>query len=208
MRKLINLLALALTPITTVIADAPGTPFAIPRVSNPPMLDGRCRDDEWDQANAIRLPADVTLGVMYYRESLYVCASGKAQDYTALDLYIQHEETGQLHNLHISAQLGERTSSYGEWSELVFWELRDWTAFWVPYAGTEESDTGSRPDFLEGSDREVRVLRSKFPGTNWRMMIVVSAVIRGETPWTELYYPEGADDADPSTWKTFAFEDR
>lgn len=179
--------------------------IAISKTHKAPLFDGRCSKDEWQAATKIELPAQVSVYLMHDKDSLFVCAKGKAEDYTVVDLYIAHAETGHLHNLHASAQLGERLLTDKEWSESEYWNLEDWGGFWVPYAGNEETDDGMRTKFLEGSHREIQVLRKKFAGNTWKMMIGVSAVNHEGKYGAEFFYPESAVDNDESTWGKFSF---
>ncbi len=173
--------------------------------SKTPLFDGRCDTSEWQDARKLELPAQTAIYLMHDQDSLFVCAKGKAEDYTVIDLYIEDAETGYLHNLHASAQLSERTLSDKDWSESEFWNNKDWSGYWVPYAGEEETDEGKRTQFLEGSHREIQVLRKKFVGNNWNMMIRVSAVYQDGEYGAEFFYPEQAVDTDKSTWTTFSF---
>jgi hypothetical protein len=179
--------------------------IAINQTNKAPLFDGRCGEDEWQAATKIDLPAQASVYLMHDKDSLYVCAKGKAEDYTVIDIYIEHAETGHLHNLHASAQLGERLLIENEWSETEHWNLEDWGGFWVPYAGNEETEDGMRTRFLKGSHREIQVLRRKFAGNTWDMMIGVSAVNHEGKFGAEFYYPEGAVDTDESTWGKFSF---
>lgn len=185
-------------------AIAAGT-IVINQTSKAPLFDGRCSDDEWQAATKIELPAQVSIYLMHDEDSLFVCARGKPEDYTVIDIYIEHAETGHLHNLHASAQLAERTLTDEEWSESSFWNLEDWGGFWVPYAGNEEVEGEMRTRFLKGSDREIQVLRRKFPGNHWNLMIGVSGVHHEGAYGAEFSHPEGAVDTDGSTWGRFSF---
>ena len=169
-----------------------------------PLFDGRCDQDEWKPAKKFELPAQTFVYLMHDNHSLYVCAKGKAEDYTVIDIYIENDKTGVLHNLHASAQLGERVFNGKEWSKPDRWNLKDWSGFWVPYAGRVESEDGLKPKFLKGSHREIQILRQKFPSDTWNMMISVSGVNDGENS-TEFSYPENAVDTDSSTWAKFSF---
>ncbi|ACV25503.1 hypothetical protein [Kangiella koreensis] len=173
--------------------------------SKTPLFDGHCDKEEWQASTKIELPAQTAIYLMHDKESLFVCAKGKAEDYTAIDLYIEHAETGHLYNLHASAQLSERTLSDKDWSESAFWNHKDWSGYWVPYAGEEETDEGKRTKFLEGSHREVQVLRKKFVGNTWNMMIRLSAVYQDGEYGAEFFYPEKAADTEKSTWAKFFF---
>lgn len=196
---------------TTVVFVGAEANASETRVINPtdkvPLFDGTCDKDEWQGATRIELPAQVSVYLMHDEDSLFVCAKGKAEDYTVSDLYIEHGKTGQLHNLHASAQLGERIFMGTDWSESDQWNLRDWSGFWVPYAGNEETEDGTRTKFLRGSHREIQVLRRKFVGNTWNMMIGVSAINHEDNPMAEFIYPEGAVDTDKSTWARFSFSE-
>lgn len=180
----------------------------INQTNKAPLFDGRCDNDEWRAATRIELPAQVSVFLMHDKYSLFVCAKGKAEDYTVIDLYIADAAAGHLYNLHASAQLSERLLTDTEWSEAEFWNHKDWSGFWVPYAGSEDTEDGTRTKFLEGSHREVQVLRKKFAGNTWNMMIGVSAIYHEGAYGAEFFYPENAINTDQSTWGKFSFAER
>ncbi|WP_237057545.1 hypothetical protein [Microbulbifer sediminum] len=200
MSKLL-LLSFALSFVTSE-ANASET-IAINPTNKAALLDGHCGKDEWQAATKIELPAEAAIYLMHDKDSLYVCAKGKAEDTTVLDLYIENAATGHLHKFHLSAQMGERVLTDEGWSEPETWILKDWTGFWVPYFGYEDTEDGKRPKFFRGLHRQVQVLRKKFPGNSWNMMFGVSIKRDGE--WTDSFYPEKAEDSDKSTWGTFSF---
>jgi len=169
-----------------------------------PLFDGRCNKDEWKSAIKFELPAQAFVYLMHDQHSLYVCAKGKNKDYTVIDIYVENTKTGYLHKLHASAQLGERIFKDKEWSKPDRWNLKDWSGFWVPYAGRVESEDGLKPNFLKGSHREMQVLRKKFPSDTWNIMIGVSGVYDKEK-MTEFRYPAKAVDTDASSWAKFSF---
>lgn len=181
---------------------------AVKFTNKTPLFDGRCNQDEWQAATKLQLPAQIDIYLMHNNESLFVCAKGKAEDYTVIDLYIEDTETGQLYNLHASAQLQERKLIDTDWSDSEFWNHQDWGGFWVPYAGETETESGKRTKFLEGSHREIQVLRKKFAGDSWNMMIRISAVNHEGKYGAEFFFPEKAMDKDRSTWATFSFKKR
>jgi len=182
--------------------------IAINPTDKAPLFDGRCDTSEWQEATKLELPAQTAVYLMHDKDSLFVCAKGKAEDYTVIDLYIEDAETGHLYNLHASAQLSERTLSDKAWSESEFWNHKDWSGYWVPYAGEEDTDEGKRTQFLEGSHREIQVSRKKFIGNTWNMMIRLSAVYQDGEYGAEFFYPEKAVDTDKSTWKKFSFSEQ
>lgn len=198
---------LLLSTFLTILA---GKTVASPVISiNPtsksPLFDGHCDSTEWQDATKIELPAQTAIYLMYDEHSLFVCGKGKVEDYTAIDLYIEHPETGVFYNLHASAQLSERTLHDSEWSESEFWNNKDWSGYWVPYAGEEDADEGKRTKFLEGSHRELQVMRKKFSGNSWNVMIRISAIYQDGEYGAEVFYPMEAIDSDKSTWAKLSF---
>jgi len=178
--------------------------ITINSTSKAPLFDGRCDTEEWHSATKFELPAKSSVYLMHDNDSLYVCAKGKDEDYAVIDIYIDNAETGVLHNLHASAQLSERLFKGKKWGEPDRWNLKNWSGFWVPYAGNEQTEDGKRPKFLKGSHREMQVLRKKFVGKTWNIMISVSSIYHKEG-FTTFSYPEKAVDTDKSTWATFSF---
>ena len=117
MKTLSPLLILSATLLFAAAGANASETIAINQTNKAPLFDGRCGKDEWQAATKIELPAQVSVYLMHDKDSLFVCAKGKAEDYTVIDLFIGHAETGDLHNLHASAQLCERLLTDREWSE-------------------------------------------------------------------------------------------
>ena len=190
---------------STVCASA-SEMIAITQTTKAALLDGQCGGDEWESATKIALPAQASIHVMHDKEYFYLCAKGKEEDYTVLDLYIEHAETGHLHKFHLSAQMGERVFTDEGWSEPAPWELKDFAGFWVPYFGLEDPDNRKGPKFARGTHRQMQISRKKFASNTWNMMIGVSAITH-EGEGAEFFYPEKAVDSDPSTWRKFSFSE-
>jgi len=208
---LLPIVVLLLVVVTEVVAseeiatkDNALDVITINATNKAPLFDGRCDEDEWKSAKKFELPAQTFIYLMHDKHSLYVCAKGKAEDYAVIDIYVKHAKTGYLHNLHASAQLGERIFKGKQWSKSERWNLKDWSGFWVPYAGRVEAEDGLRPKFLKGSHREMQILRKKFPSDTWNMMISISGVYQGKDS-SAFSYPEKAVDTDGSTWAKFSF---
>lgn len=72
-----------------------------------PLFDGRCKNIEWSAATKIILPSENSLYLMHDKDSLYICAKGKEDDYAVIDILIEDVKTGHLHKLHASAARGE-----------------------------------------------------------------------------------------------------
>ncbi|MFS1523829.1 hypothetical protein ACL7TT_06895 [Microbulbifer sp. 2304DJ12-6] len=182
--------------------------IAINPISIVPLLDGRCGNDEWQAATKIELPAQASIYLLHDKDYFYICAKGKAEDITVLDLYIEHTETGNLHKFHLSAQMGESVLTDKGWEGVSGkWILKDYAGFWVPYSGLEDPENRKGPKWAKGTHRQVQVSRNKFPGNTWNMMFGVSA-INHEGNWnSEFFYPEKAVATDKSTWRRLSLSE-
>jgi hypothetical protein len=190
--------------LNTAIAQETNRTIAINPTSKAGLLDGSCGNDEWDAATKIELPGQAAIYVMHDNEYFYFCASGKAEDYTVLDLYIENTETSLPHKFHLSAQMGESIFKDGEWEPASGkWELNDYAGFWVPYNGLADPENRVDPQFAKGTHRQMQISRKKFLGNTWNMMIGLSSIKHeGEG---SLLYPENATGDDKSTWGRFSF---
>lgn len=203
--KIITLLTLiGALALNTAIAQETNRTIAINPTNKAGLLDGSCGNDEWDAATKIELLGQAAIYVMHDRDYFYFCSSGKAEDYTVLDLYIENAATSQLHKFHLSAQMGESKLTSDGWTPVSGkWKLKDYAGFWVPYSGLEDVENRTGPIFERGTHRQMQISRKKFPGNTWNMMIGLSAVSHeGEGP---LFYPENATGDDKSTWGKFSF---
>ena len=182
--------------------------IAINSTNKAALLDGRCGNDEWEAATKIELPAQVSIYLMHDKDYFYICAKGKAEDYTVLDLSIEHAETGRLHNFHLSAQMGESVLTDKGWeNKSGKWVLKDYAGFWVPYSGLEDPENRKDPKFAKGTHRQVQVLRKKFAGNTWNMMFGVGAINHEGNSHAEFFYPEKGVKEDKSTWAKFSFSE-
>ncbi|XOV80392.1 MAG: hypothetical protein ACFHVJ_05420 [Aestuariibacter sp.] len=191
----------------TIHANASET-IAINPTTEAALLDGRCGNDEWQVATKLDLPAQVAIYLMHDKKYFYICAKGKAEDITVLDLTIENNETGHLHNFHLSAQMGESVLRDNDWKNTSDkWDLKGYAGFWVPYSGLKEPENRKHPIWAKGTHRQVQVLRKKFPGNSWNMMFGVSAINHEGDPWAELHYPESGVKEEKSTFAKFSFAD-
>lgn len=203
--KITSLLTLIGTLVLhTAIAQEVNGTIAISATNKAGLLDGSCGNDEWDAATKIELAGQASIYLMHDKDYFYFCASGKAEDYTVLDLYIENSETGKLHKFHLSAQMGESIYTDNEWKPASGkWKLKDYAGFWVPYSGLQDAENRKDPIFEKGTHRQMQISRKKFAGNVWNIMVGLSAVSHeGEG---SLLYPKNASGDDKSTWAKFSF---
>ncbi len=205
MKSLLKALLLS-TVLSGFICDVVASPgIAIKPSNKTVLLDGYCGNDEWQSATEIALPAQAYIYLMYDEDYLYICAKGKAEDITVLDLYIKGSEGGLPHKYHLSAQMGEKVLSDRGWETTSKeFGFNDYAGFWVPYAGLEDQENRKNPKFSRGTHRQVQISRKKFPGKVLHMMFGVSA-IKHNDEWAEFFFPEEAVADEFSTWGTFLY---
>ena len=179
--------------------------ISVNHTSDTVLFDGKCNDAEWQFATKLALPANTALYLMQNKDALFICAKGKLEDYTVIDLYIEDAQSGELYNLHASAQLSESILKADNWAHPVRWNNKDWGGFWVPFAGTEGTENGERTKFLKGSHREIQILRSKFKGDTWNMMISLSAIYQDGKYGANFSFPDKAVNTNRVTWAKFTF---
>jgi hypothetical protein len=158
----------------------------------PVMMDGKIALGEWNDAAQI----DLFNGGKLYAKQVgeYVVVAVAFPEGTAMstDLYID-DATQPLTDLHASAQLGERMPRNGEWSD-EDWKWannRDWVANVSRIASLQNRT------FRDENVREYQILRKRFPGARWRIMVDVIMRQR-EGRWTTTPFPAEANNTNPA----------
>lgn len=180
----IALLALAAAAPAPIKADKAG----------PILVDGSCDDAGWARAKAYELGHGATLRIAANADFLFLCVAPPAGSYSTVDVYLRDAD-GRLHNLHASAQLGERVKDAAGWPDYDWWNNRDWYANPVEFTGMREG----RAQFRTSRGREMQIARRKFPGGSWALMLEVRALGAANA---EAVFPAGAKESHPATWAT------
>jgi hypothetical protein len=157
----------------------------------PIMVDAKISDGEWTDAAKIDLFRGGRLYAKKVGEYLFLAVVFPEGTAMSTDLYID-DGTQPLTNLHASAQLGERVPRNGEWSD-DDWKWannRDWVANVNRIASWQERK------FRDENVREYQILRQRFPGAQWRVMLEVH-MRQTEEKWTTTPFPAEASNAKP-----------
>jgi|GEM_PF-6692371 len=115
-----------------------------------------------------------------------------------LDLYIQDAQ-GALHDLHISAQTGERTRTAEGWPEwTAFGQHQGWYAPPYAFSGFKADASGARRIvFAAQPSRELQFFKARFGPGPWRIMVEAQSMV----PEAEIVrYPAKSSPDDPATW--------
>lgn len=197
-------LLLPLATLTTLLAAAPAAAqpkIEVPRVpaAAPILIDGFFAADEWADARVVPVAGSVRLHLKQVGDHVFIGITTGTEIPRPVDLYLQAED-GSIHQLHASAQIGERHLPATGWSaESPAWRWGNH----VDWIANEAKTDSERPQNLPFSARtfpsegvEYQIRRSRFPGTTWKLRVDV-----GNFPGNEgsYRYPERADD-NPGTW--------
>lgn len=202
--KKITVLSLAMFTQAMCFSAQASDIISIPLTKSTPLLDGICHENEWQSSYSVELSDEVQLSLLQTEKYIYVCAKGKNEDYTALDIYLNDVKKNTIRNLHISAQLGEREYSNGKWSAMLWWNQQGWTAFWVPFSGFKEENGIRKPSFLRGSNREVKFSKTILNSNKFLATLILSSVTVNGKLNQSISFPLDSVPEDSSTWANFS----
>ena len=177
-------------------STAPAT-LAIGEAEKPVLLDNRCDAREWKGAAKTAIAPGVELLAMADEDYVYLCWTLPPESLGALDLYLIVEgETTR--DLHVSAQVGERSLGPTGWSEFVWGEHSGWYGPPVRSTGYEAVPDGRRAvRFADSAAREVQIDRDVSRG-RWALMFQLHAVGPGRS--RSITWPQGAVPEDTRTF--------
>lgn len=183
-RKLLPLALLMTTAAAPISADK----------ASAILVDGKCTDATWRRARSHDMGQGATVKFAADRDFVWLCIIPPPESFGSVDVYLR-DTAGALHNLHSSAQLGERLRGADGWPGWTWWNNRDWYGNPVYTYRKRDGEFGFRPS--EG--REMQIARSRFPGRTWTLMIDLQAIGPNNV---QTMFPAGAKVDDPSTWAT------
>lgn len=186
-----------LAPLAAILC-ANAAPMIDADPAGPVLMDGKCSDATWQSAKAHALGNETRIRFAADENFLYVCLEPPLNSFANVDIYVQHG--GAIHNLHASAQLGERTKSDSAWPDYQWWNQRGWAANWLPYVGRRPDGDRSRPPFGFVDGREFQIERSKFPGSTLQLMVHVHELATPAGMSGEERFPTAANEDAPQTW--------
>jgi len=171
--------------------------LSVPLSSNPILLDGRCDGAEYSGAARQDLGHGVTLQVLHGRDFINFCASLPPESLGTMDLYLQAPSGGEIINVHVSAQVGERTYQEGEDPAWEWGNHHGWYGPPVAIRGSELRPDGKpRVTFKDATGREVQLSKARFGSGPWKFRYELRAIgpqqgitVRlppGENEWVTL----------------------
>lgn len=173
--------------------------LTIPLTGQPVLLDGLCPDAEWALARRLDLGGGVTLLAQADSFTVTFCVLLPPESAGAMDLYIDTPLDEPV-DLHLSAQVGERTMSGGVWPAWSgFGNHQDWYGPPVRFNVTGSTPLGERTVvFQPSATRELQFATRRFGEGPWRIMLQLHTVGPGMS--REVVWPQGASATDPESW--------
>ena len=160
--------------------------------SDPVLLDGRCDPAEYAKAESRDLDHGIMFHAMHNEHFITLCAALPPDSLGTMDLFLQAPEGGPITNLHISAQVGERTYNEGENPEWTWGNHQGWYGPPVAFSGTAmRPDRTPRATFADATGREIRLSKARFGKGPWKMRLELRAIGPGKANSLRLPPAEG-----------------
>lgn len=152
-----------------------------PPSPDPVLLDGRCDPSEYARSESRSLDHGVIFHAMHDEDFITLCAELPPDSLGTMDLYLQSPDGGPITNLHISAQVGERTYAEGEDPEWIWGNHRGWYGPPVAFSGTAVRPDGTaRANFADAKGREIRLSKARFGKGPWKLRLELRAIGPGK----------------------------
>jgi hypothetical protein len=189
--------------------------ITVPEGNGAPVItDGIFSPGEWDDAARLALSPTVELRVKQYRGVVFIGVRGTGSASVGPSDLCLAVPDGPIHQLHVSAQLGEIVlPPTGEAPPFRFGLTTDW------YANEQRRDMreaerlekeGKSPiEIITATSYpsdgiEFAIRRAKFPGPRWLMRLGVSVLADGKPGW--LVHPAGAAERATQGWQVLRFD--
>jgi hypothetical protein len=199
------LLLASLTLAPTVPHVAASDPIRVPRGgSTPVLLDGQLSPGEWDDALAVPMDGSMRLLLKQVEGHVFLAVATGTRVPRPVDVYLQ-DDAGRIHQLHASAQIGERlladtlwavTEPAWRWGNHV-----DWIANEAKADGTQPPERALSERLFPADGTEYQIRRARFPGSRWRVRVEVASFSNEGVH----IFPADAS-RDPATWAVVELE--
>jgi hypothetical protein len=158
------------------------------------LVDGKISTAEWADAAKIELGGGAQLFVKQHDDYVLLAVIFPTGNNGFVDLFIA-PDSREIFDLHASAKLGERaTSTPDKWPDWSWWNNKDWIA------NGSRVESFDEKKFLPENAREFQIKRTRFPGKEWRVRLVLS-VDHGQN-YSELRLPEAKPAKGSEQWLT------
>jgi hypothetical protein len=130
------------------------------------LIDGKFSTGEWQDSEEIAISDTAKLYFKASEQYVYICVRLMTANNFGVDVYVS-DTTKEIHNLHVSAKLGERQLKDNDYPEWQWWTNRDWAANVSRILSFEERT------FLPDEVKELQISRQRFKGKQWLTMFEI-----------------------------------
>ena len=158
------------------------------------LVDGKVSSSEWTDAAKTELGEGAQLLAKEHDDYVLLAVIFPKNSSGFVDLFIAPDGS-KTFDLHASAKLGERdTLTPDKWPEWKWWNNREWSA------NVSRVESFDEKKFLAENVREFQIKRTRFPGKEWRVRLILS-IDRGQS-YSELPLPEATPGTGSEQWLT------
>jgi hypothetical protein len=189
----------ALLLVLLISAQANAADLAVPNVRTNLLLDARCEAAEWSKAARLDLGAGATLLAQQDAQNVYLCLQGpRTGGMNTTDLFVVTPRVTTPLDLHVSAQVGERSLTAQGWPDWQWRNHAGWHGAVVPFAGVKSVDGRNVPDFAPDTDREFQLSKTRFGALPWRVRVELRAL--GSDRKGSVVFPDGTSAENADGW--------
>ena len=211
--------SLVLAASVLAVAGASGgsapAEIAVPEGNGVPVItDGLFSPGEWDDAHRLALTPSVQLYVKQYRGVVFIGVRGSGQGGIGPSGLFLAAPGGPIHELHVSAQLGEKVlPATGEAPPFRWGYTTDW------YANEQRRDVDEGERLKKEGKNPIEIMiatsypsdgiefairRSKLAGPRWLMRLQASALEGGKPGM--LVHPAGTAERATDGWQALRLD--
>jgi len=159
--------------------------LTVPFADAPILLNGRCDEPQWMKAAEVRMSNDSRVLLLHDRDYVYFCAVPAPGDGAAFDIFVGHED--RTIQLHVSAQVGERLLVGNAEPPWDWNNHKGWYGIPTPLVALERGPDGrTHARYLQESDRETAVSKSRFGRLPWKVRLSVTSFGQGKAHSAEF----------------------
>jgi len=144
--------------------------------SNPILIDGIFSKDEWQGAATVKINDSVNLYLKQLGGHVFIGVKMDTSYPAYVDMFLL-TGSNELYNLHASMQIGERLLTGNAWTDREpTWRWGNhvgWIANEAKYDSTKDRNLPDKEKVFPYEGKEFHLLRSRFPGRQWRLRIEV-----------------------------------
>jgi hypothetical protein len=172
----------------------------------PVLLDGQLSVGEWSDARDVPIGGPVRLLLKQSRGHVLIAVATGTRMPRPVDIFLE-DAAGRVHQLHASAQIGERALADTLWGD---WENPAWRwgnhVDWIANEAKLDSEQPTTHPFsaraFPADATEFQIRRSRFPGGRWRIRVDVGLFPGNKGVYT---FPRGPGRA-ASGWAVLALD--